>query len=177
MKINILDTGWYSRDRDGTQAAVANRAGYDGTSAVTTFTINTKAITLTKGSSIDDKPVPSSSSFTELNQVTAENPSYSIKMIISKDDATADFNNSMFFQLMRLDSTDGIKLVYPSDETDDDKSVVELMGAANIAGNFQGAGKELSASTPYLQGRFKKISVVDDGKMSYHTITLLFQEE
>jgi len=129
------------------------------------------------GSNIDDSPVPSSSSFTELNQVTAENPSYVIKLILAKDDATANFNNSMFYQLMRLDKTDGIKLVYPSDETDTDKSVVELMGAANTSGNFQGASKELSAGTPYLQGRFKKITVDDNAKKKYHTITLTFQEE
>ena len=83
----------------------------------------------------------------------------------------------MMYELLRLESTAGIKLMYPSDTSDDKKTIVELVGAANTSGVFQGSGKELTAGTPYLEGRFKKIAVADTANTPNFEISLTFQEE
>ncbi len=177
MEIKILDSGWYSRDRIGTQADAADRAGYDGSSSVSTFTLKVKSIKQQSGANIETNPIPGSTSLTELNYVSSENPVYTLKCIVSKDDATAGFDNSMMYELLRLESTAGIKLMYPSDTSDDKKTIVELVGAANTSGVFQGSGKELTAGTPYLEGRFKKIAVADTANTPNFEISLTFQEE
>lgn len=177
MNIKILDSGWYSTSRTGTQEVVANRAGYDGTSAVTAFDLKVTKIILSKSAHVDDNVVPGSSSYTELNFVTFDNPKYSLDCIVAKDDATAGFGESMIYQLNRLDQTKGVKLLYPSAVTDTYKSLVEEMGAANKAGVFQGSGKELAASTPYLQGRILSINITDTADKKYWDIKIVFQAE
>jgi len=177
MKIKILDSGWYSRERDGSQAAVADRAGYDGTSAVTTFEIDFFSIVRNGTANVDDSPVPGLNSNAELNQVTSGNPLYVMKAILAKDLATTGFNNTILYELQRLDRTVGVKLMYPSVTTDTKKSIIEVSGAANKAGVFQGSGKELDASTPYLMGRVKRVTVNDDAKRTNFEITVTFEEE
>jgi len=177
MEIKLLDTGWYSRDRTGTQATVANRAGYDGSSSVTTFTLKTRSVTLTRASNQDDNPVPSSTTATEVNKVTSENNKYTLKCLLKKDDTTSGFQYSQLYQLARMDKTSGVKLLYPSDTTDDIKELIELMGEANTSGVFQGSGKELSASTPYIVGRITSLSINGGENQEYFDITITFIEE
>lgn len=177
MEIKLLDTGWYSKDRTGTQASVSNRAGYDGSSSVTAFTLKTRSITLTRASNQDDNPVPSSTTATEVNKVTSENNRYTLKLILAKDDATSGFQYSQLYQLARLDKTLGVKLLYPSDVTDDLKELIELMGEVNTSGAFQGSGKEIAAGTPYIVGRISSVSINSGENQKFFDISINFIEE
>jgi len=177
MDITILDSGYLTRDREGSQKAVADRAGYDGSSAVTAFTLKVSSINEVTGTGIDDNPVPGSTGNAEINFVTTENPKYTLSLLIDKSDATSGFDKSQLYQLRRLAQTDGVKLIYPSATTDTYKSIVELNGAANTSGVFQGSGKELPASTPYLVGRIISVTVTDTANQQYFNINIKFIEE
>lgn len=179
MEITILDSGYLTRDRDGTQEAVANRAGYDGSSSVSAFTLKAKSIKEGGNSAnVDDNPIPSSTDYAELNQVSFENPKYTIEVILEKDDATEGYQYSQLYQLRRLTKTKGVKLIYPSGTSDTYKTIVELNGEENgSTSSFQGAGKELSSSTPHLIGRILDVKINDIADKKYFDITMVFQEE
>jgi len=178
MEITLLDTGYLTRDREGTPEADADRAGYDGSSTVTGFVLKGASIKESLDANLDTNSIPGSTSFAELNKVSFENPKYVIKCILAKDDGTTGFEYSQLYQLRRLIKTDGVKILYPSSVTDTYKTIIELNGAYNGAnGEFQGSGKEVSAGTPYIVGRVKDIGISDDSNKKYFEIQITFIEE
>lgn len=178
MYITLLDTGYLTRDREGTQETVANRAGYDGSSAVTAFTLKLDSIREGDGANIDNTPIPSSTTFAELGKGSFENPKYTMKGIIDKSDATSGFQYSQLYQLRRMQWTKGVKIFYPSVTTDTYKTLIELNGEYNGSnGAFQGSGKELAAGTPYLCGRIINMSIDDNAERNYFSYTIEFIEE
>lgn len=178
MDLTILDSGYLTRDRSGSQETAANRAGFDGSTSVTAFTLLATSIKESSSLNINNNPTPGNLNYSEIDIGTVENPKYVMSCKLAKNDSTSGFQYSQLYQLRRLVRTNGVKLLYPSVSTDTRKEIVELNGAYNAANSpFQGSGKELTASTPHLIGRITDLSITDNAGDEYFTINMTFIEE
>ena len=174
--IKILDTGYLSADRTGTPLAVTLRAGYDGSGTVSPFTLKVESLNKEGNSLIDNSPIPNSGDQTKTIFIGFENNGYALNCIVSKDQSNTGYQYDYLYQLSKLEKTSGMKLLYVDSTTDGTKTIVERFGNKNVSGVFQGSGKELSASTPYLIGRVKKVRIGDDAKGDKYRISINFEE-
>ena len=164
MDVKILDSGWFNSSRTGTQESVSDRAGYDGTSSVSSFLLPTATLSFSFKSDLEASPSPATFSPPDVDLVAVEAPAVEISFSVPKDYAPTGFETNYFVQLVRLTMTKGLKLLYSDGSSTNKKSMLELLGAKTSSGVFQGSGKELPAGTPYLVGRVSSVELVDDGK-------------
>ena len=179
MKYRIYDTGIYSKDNiTGTVASNANRAGYNGTSAVNYFEMDVEKAVRNASANTDDAPTPGNYTTPEVNYVSFETATYTLSCVMSRDPPTGiTYQYNILYQLARLEKTKGIKLIYPSNTTDTRKGIIELLGAYNgVNGVFQGSGKTLTAGSVYISGRVKQVSgITEDPKSSLFRFNIIFQ--
>lgn len=178
MKLNIYDTGYYTKDNLSNQADHEDRAGYDGVSTTVWIELNVKSVTRNAGANIDDGVNVGNYTTTDLNFTSFANATYDFECYINKNDTTSlTYEHNQLTQIMRLEKTKGIKVIYPSNATDTRKGIIELLGAYNaVNGIFQGSGKPLSAGKNYISGRVLKISgLKDDAKSDKFTFKITFE--
>ena len=164
MDVRILDSGWFKNDRTGTQESVSDRAGYDGSSSVSAFLLPAATLTFSFKADLEATPSPATFSPPDVDLVAVEAPAVDISFSVPKDYAPTGFDVNYFVQLTRLTMTKGLKLLYADGSSTNKKTLLELLGAKNSAGVFQGTGKELASGTNYLVGRVVSVELVDSGK-------------
>jgi len=174
MYLTILDTGYVSVSEDRgsqTQLSASNRAGYDGTSSVVSFTLKIENLSLNTNTSTDNKPVPGVFNDSPTTLISTANDVYNLSFIKQKVITTTGYGTNDMVQFRRLERTQGLKILYPS--TTDDitgfKTLVEAFGASNTgdttkfsessASTFNGT---VSLTTPYVIGRVKNFQISDN---------------
>ncbi len=181
MKLRLYDTGYHSGEYANSatyRESLANRAGYNGSDSVTYITLNVTHISRNAGNSVEQEPTPANYVQPETNFVSYEGAKYTLNCYLKKNDSTAGYQYNLLTQILRMERTKGIKLIYPSTVTDDHKSIIEVIGAYNAAnGVHQGSGKSLPASTPYIAGRCKITNLKDDSKSKIWTFNMEFDCE
>jgi len=175
MKLKIYDTGYYTKDNLSNRESFANMAGTTG-SVNAYIILNVKSITRNAGSNVDDTPNVGNYTTTDLNYTSFANATYDIECFVDKIDPNLlgyDYNE--LYQIMRLEKTKGIKVLYVDSTSNDRKTIVELLGAKNaVDGAF--LGTVLPAGTPYISGRVLKVSgLKDDAKTSKFTFKITFE--
>lgn len=166
-QIKILDTGFVSNETRATQTQLsdANRAGYTG-SAVTSFTLKNSGVSLGTSVNIEQKPIINSLTDNDSSLISVGQQIYSVNFILEKDIVTAGWDVNNLVQIMRLDRTYGLKLMYMTATGDTIPTIVEAMGQVNTGGNFSDASPSddngtVSTTTPYLLGRVRNLRVSD----------------
>lgn len=166
--LKLLDTGYISNETlaSQTQLSDANRAGYTG-SAVSGFTLKSATVTLASKSSVENKPIINTVTDSNTSLVSVSNRVFKVSCILAKTITSAGWSVNDVYQLLRMDRTKGLKLLYPSGTSDTMKTIVEALGAVNTNGNFAEASPTddegtVSTTTPYLIGRVKNINLRDE---------------
>jgi hypothetical protein len=186
IQLKILDTGYISATTalvSQTQLSVANRAGYDGSSSVSAFTLNTdNDIIVSRATNLEDKPDLGARSDSEVTLISVGNLTLNVSFTIEKTITTSGYDTNDIYQLSRFDLTDGLKLLYPSNITEIDKyrNIVEALGAVNTGGVFSDASPTdtngtVSTTTPYLIGRIKNLSIRDSTSTTHWKISFIFE--
>ena len=180
-QLKLLDTGFVSNATRVTQTQLsdANRAGYTG-SAVTSFTLKNSGSSLNAQVNTEQKPVINSLDDNSSSLVSVINDPYTISFILKKTITTSGFDVNDIFQLKRMERTQGLKLLYPSSDSDTIPTLVEAFGAVNIGGNFSDGSPTddngtISATRPYLLGRVKNMRWGDDSTGDFWKVTFTFE--
>jgi len=182
MKLNLLDTGYVSNSAIGSQTrlSVSDIAGYDGSSNVNGFELNVGSVSRSRDTKTQNKAVIDTFDDSKTSIVSVTNQGYSINLIWKKDNNTSGYDVNKLYQFTRMESTRGLKLLYPSNTTDTKKGLVEILGAVNTNGNFaSGNGSAdlgtVSTTTPYLIGRVKNLSISDGSDSDQFKISFNFE--
>ena len=185
MNFKILDTGYISNDTltELTQLQVSSRAGYDGTSSVNSFNIGSISINRARQVSTDNNSVINNTTQITTNLVSVRNPIWTFNIQIERTVSNTGYNNGFLLQLLRLEETYGLKLLYPSSVTDNAGflTTIEMIGEKNNNGNFSSATPTDTAGTisqniPYLIGRIKFGTIPDGNNSSNLIIPCTFEE-
>lgn len=183
MNFKLLDTG-YIRNADLSgliQLGVSNRAGYDGSTSVNSFNIGSIQFTRTRQVNTDNKPVINNTSQITTNIVSRRNPVWSFSIQIARTVSDTGYNTNFLTQLLRLEETKGLKLLYPTSLNTGFRTTIEMMGAKNTNGNFSNASPSdtngtISQNIPYLIGRVKFGSIPDGNNSTNIIIPCTFEE-
>jgi hypothetical protein len=183
MQIKILDTGYVSNTTaiaSQTQLSVANRAGYDGSTNVGAFTLNTSSLVLSGNARTENKPEINTLTDVETTSVSVVNRNVEVTTILQKEIVTANFNQNNVVELSRLERTRGVKLLYPTVTTDTKKTIVEALGAVNTGGNFSAESPTdtngtVGTTIPYLVGRVKNFRITDNPAGDKWRVTFNFE--
>ena len=182
MDLTMLDTGYVATDTTGTQLSDANRAGYTG-AAVKAFTLKINNIRFSGNAKIENKPVVDTLSEVNTSTVAVNNRTLTLSGVLPKDDSNSEgYQYNELYQLVRLERTRGIKILYPSSVGDAKRTIVEDLGEDNINDSVfsTGAGSEdggtVASTIPYLPGRVKNVSITDDANnKDFHRYTIDFE--
>lgn len=178
MKLRIYDTGYYTTGNLSNQESDANRAGYKADTTITYIELSITGISRNAGANVDDGVNVGNFTTTDINFTSFSNATYDIDCFIDKDDDNSEgYKYNKLTQILRLEKTKGLKVIYPSSVLDTYKTSIELAGAYNaVNGVFQGSGKPLPASTPYISGRVLKVSgLKDDSKSKKFNFKITFE--
>lgn len=150
--IKILDTGWLSSSRSGSQETNSNRA--NSGSAITV-----KAVTMSLASNmlISPSPIPASFADAPVNVNGFENPKISISKILDKVEAS-EYN--LLYEIYRLSRTKGMKLLYIDGSSVNKKTMMELLGTTST--NFH--GNEIDSTYPAFMGYVRSVTINDDAQ-------------
>ena len=166
-----------------TQLSDANRAGYTG-SAVSAITIKTANLSWNSDASIEKKPVINTLSDSTTSTVSKKNTMVKVDFIKQKRITTTGWSTNDIYQIGRLDSTSGLKILYVDAVADTNKTIIEAMGAINTGVTTATTGfahnsptedsGTVSTSTPYLIGRVSNLSIRDAPNGDYWRISFDF---
>lgn len=169
MELKIHDTGYVSNDTElGSQEQLSDtdRAGYTG-SAVTAFTVQIENLAFQGETSTESKPIINTTTDSETSLVSVSNRTIAVSAIFDKESSSAVYNTNELYQFLQLERTKGLKLFYPNDLTNTEKTIIETLGTININGTFASATSvdpnvgTVATTTPYLVGRVKAMRVSD----------------
>lgn len=182
MQLVLLDTG-YVGDTDvdnQTQLNNSQRAGYDG-SDMNVFYLDVQSISYSFDTNLNNKPTPNNTEGHRTTVVSTTNPVLNMTVIINKELVTTNHQYNNLQTLLDYSTTRGLKLLYPSNTTDNTKkTVVEALGQKNIGGNFTFDGTPLPSSglapadTPYLLGHVIGPSVNDGNNSNFFRVSFKF---
>ena len=180
--VKILDTGYIKNSTLGgqTQLSVANRAGWDGASTIYSFTLNVTSLRLAGGAKTENKPVVGTLDDVDTSVVSSRNRMIQVSITLTKVDQAGNYQYNELFELVRLERTKGLKLIYVDGTSDNLKTIVEFLGEENVGGVFSsGSPSEtngtVSSTTPYLVGRIKNFNVSDSSAEDKYRITFDFE--
>ena len=168
--VKILDTGYVGTGIRGEQIqlAVADRAGYDGSSDVVSFTLKPSNITIGAQVKVEGKPIIDTLTDVSTTLVSTQNRVLQVSAIIQKSITTSGYDVNDVHQFFRLDRTRGLKLLYVDATGDTKKTIIEALGAVNTDNKDLFASETpsetngtVSTTTPYLVGRVKDLSLTD----------------
>lgn len=182
MKLKLLDTGYVSPTTalvNQTQISDANRAGYTG-AAVSSITLDVESITRNRQINTENKSTPDTLTDSNTSLVSVGNRVFNITAIALKTITTSSWSKSKEYQLARMEKTKGIKLLYPSENSSQLPTWIEVEGAENTGGTFSDASPTddagtIGATIPYLPGYVKNFSVSDAPNGNYWRITFTFE--
>lgn len=182
MKLKILDTGYISPSTalgSQTQLSDADRAGYTG-SEVVAITMDVASLSRQRAVHTENKAVIELLSDSDTSLVSVGNRMFKVSLIKKKELVTVDWDVNDYVQLMRLETTRGLKLLYPDETSTALTTIVEAEGAENTGGVFSSATPDekdgtVSTTTPYMIGRVKNIAVADDPSGNYWRISFDFE--
>jgi hypothetical protein len=162
MDLKIIDSGWLSSTRTGTQEVAANRAN-----SGTAMTLKSASIGLSGKALLDNSPIPASFADSPVNNNGYENDMLNISLIIDKSD-NSEYDDLV--EINKLKKTKGVKLLYPSVLTDTKKSLIELLGSTTTQFN----DNEVGASTPVLMGFVRNVDINDSASSSKFRVKIIF---
>jgi len=162
MDLKIIDSGWLSKDRVGTQETTDNRANDGGV-----ITLKSVSLALSGKALLNRDPIPGSFADAPVNINGYGNDVYSLTVVVDKS-KSAEYDD--LSEINRLRKTKGVKLIYPSVLTDSKKSLIELLGSTST--NFN--DNEVGVSTPVIMGYFEQTPMNDNATSSKFKITLRF---
>ena len=181
MKLRLLDTGYVGNSNlaNQTQLSDGERAGFDG-STMQYLELDIQNISYSYEVNINSKPVVNSLDNNRITPVSNTNPTLNVTMIINKELLTAnhEYNNMQTF--IDYFNTRGLKLLYPSNTTDNTKkTIVEALGEKNKGGVFSSgspsaASGTVSATTPYLVGLVRNPNINDTENSNFYKVTFRF---
>lgn len=158
--ITILDSGYPNIINSGTQESSSNMAN-GGTA------IELKAVEVSYGigSGIDNSPVVSKYSETELNFASTENAKMTITGLIDRK-VTADMD--LIPEFKKLVTTKGIKVLYYNSTTDGYRDLTDSLGSTD--------SYHLSNTTPHLHIRVRFFTIRHTGRGTILRYTLTCEE-
>ena len=183
MNLKLLDTGFVNKTNtiSQTQLGVSDRAGYDGSSDVSAFTLKVQSLSLSGDAKLENKSIVSNYTDVESSLVSNTNRTISVSTILKKEIVTANYDKNNVTEFLRMERTRGVKLLYPDGTSDDKKTIIEALGAENTGNtaDFASASPSdtlgtVSTTTPYITGRVRNISVSDTADGDYWRITFNF---
>jgi hypothetical protein len=169
--IQIIDTGWYSTERSGTQSTVKANSG----SAIDLTT--TASVQFRRGFSVESTPLPGTTGRTSAQPIAGENEVLAVSVLLKRDDAT---HRAILRSLVGqydsdtnpgIDKTVGVKALYVSSTTDVRKTFLELYGGT--ATLFH--GNEITAGLPAVLGFVQNLNVNDIANTSLISVGFDFQ--
>lgn len=176
-RISIIDTGFNTADRNGTArsgTAITNFSTYKAGNSTgqTSLTLNCPSLRLRGGTNLADEPNPSSDAPARVHSTTFNNRVFDIDFIIDIQNST---DRNVLKELVVLDRTKGIKLLYASDTSDILKTLPEIIGRTDT--NFN--GNEVGSSIPVIVGRVVGIDVrqISTSRKFAISGTITFEEE
>lgn len=174
-KIKIIDTGFNTSDRDGTANSGTNNANLATykCNAGNAITLNCNPIRRRSGTNLSDEPNPNSNDIARVHFTTFSNAIYEIDFIINTRDET---ERKLLKEIVLLERTNGIKLLYNSDTSNVTKTLPEIIGRTDT--KFHGSGKELTTE-PAIVGRVIGTQLNNFASSIKFSITgtLTFEEE
>lgn len=153
MDIKILDTGYGTATGSlGTKSPVASRAGLNfAQNAANSFTLQAKDITLNGGGLIQDETeIRVDDSLSSSSVVSHTNPTIVIPCSISVSDIPSDFDRGWLWQLIRLERTKSVKVLYLTAASGRLPEIIELYGQGYKGGAL--ASEVGGATIPYIPG-------------------------
>lgn len=169
--IRFIDTGWYSKERTGTQATVKVNSG----SAIDLT--QTASVQLRRGFSVESTPLPGTSGRTSAQPIAGENEILAVSIMLRKDVAA---DRTLLNHLLGTydsttrtgaDRTPGVKALYISATSDNRKTLVELYGGT--ATNFH--GNEITAGLPAILGFVQNLNCNDLPNSNFIQVGFDFQ--
>lgn len=168
--LQLKDTGWYSKERTGTQATVKVNSG----SAVE---LRTASMQLRRGFSVESTPLPGTSGRTSAQPIAGENEILAVSVILRKDNSSD--RNLLSLLIGTYDSTanpgadrtPGVKALFISGTTDEKKTLIELYGGT--ATLFH--GNEITAGLPAVLGFIQNLNVNDLPNSNFIQVGFDFQ--
>ena len=175
-KITIKDTGFNTSDRDGTANRETNKAvlsTYRCNNGLA-ITLNCNPIRRRSGTNLSDEPNPNSNDIARIHFTTFSNAIFEIDFII---DVTSETERNLLKEIVLLERTNGVKLLYNSNTSDVIKTLPEIIGRTDT--KFHGSGKELTNVEPAIVGRVIGTQLNNFATSRKYAITgtLTFEEE
>jgi hypothetical protein len=160
--IKLIDTGWGSMARGGTQFSVRANAG-----TAIDFS-NTVSLDFRRGSGVEVDPEPGTAS-TTAQRISTENEHFEVNLRLRKNEASevallkAICGEHQSTSLRGIDQTDGVKALYIDAVGSDKKTLIEALGATSTPFH----GNEVPTSMPAFFGFVKNVRAEDtaDGNM------------
>jgi len=173
MEFKIIDTGYLNTSMTGTPEGVSDRAGYDGSSTVTPFTLQyVSSVKAGAKANISANPDLGTNETTEISKNSFENDVYTLKFLTKNTYNPSGFQYNFYYQLNRLKETNGIKLIYPTG-TGNSYTVLNYLGEVNQNGAF--STTFIPTDTSYLPIEVLDVSFSDNGTKDYIEMSITVQ--
>jgi len=175
--IKIIDLGWLSKDRTGTQATNMVNSG-------TAIIVDNGKVSLKRAISNDSANTPGSLSYYNTNVGSAGATKYNVELSLHNNTAADQLklkhlsgidNSSTYFG---IDRTAGVKAIFISDVTQSYKSLVELLGDSNTSFHESSEGAadaEIGFELPALLVYVQKVTVTADPGDSRNKILVILE--
>lgn len=178
----LLDSGYLSdKNLAGqTQLDPEDRAGFNGTTSVTSFLLDTTGDnTFASAANVENKSVIDNFNNNTTSLVSVANEQITISFTTPKKLNNTLYQYSLLHQLNRLKSTRGLKLLYLSDvnEIDSKMTSIQALGQHNINGNFAATTPTdtdgtVATNMPYLVVRVTSVSIADKPSNTRWVVTI-----
>lgn len=154
-ELNIVDSGYLTPAREGTQLSSSLRANSGTTIALKGVTFG-----ISSGGNYDDSPTLNNFQISRVNFASVENDKFTISGIIREDDAT---DQAYVYQLSRLPKTIGMKILYyDSTSSDKNKQLITQMSNSNTLSSAQQTAYGIGAAYNYLNVVFTKFDITQE---------------
>jgi len=173
----IKDTGFFTADRQGNQLTnltnIYSLEKYvaNGGNAIT---LKTGTLTRKSGLNVSDDPNPSSNDVARVHFVSFANAIYEIDHYVDVSNAT---EGALLKEILVLDRTKGLKLLYNSDNLGNIKSLPEIIGRVNT--NFNTSNSDGCADNPVIIGKVigTSLRTLPTSRKFQIVVTITFEED
>lgn len=143
VEIKLYDTGQGSALAKTTALPNERRAGFNGTDTVNPFTLNFTTYTGNGGGAIFEEPAlitrNEGTRLSRVSGITYRNPVFVLNCVVNKNEISdSGYEHSWFYQLMLLERTKGVKLLYfTGNSSARYKTMLESYGQYYYNGTYQ----------------------------------------
>ena len=137
----------------------SERAGYDGVSAVSSFEFLNTSSSMNGGGSIQTEPeLKTNATQSAISPVTFSNTSITLSCTIPKlDIPSTGFEFHWLYQLLQLERTKSVKLLYLSSASDRLQTILEMYGQRSKGGAFSTLAG--GVTIPYVIGYVQSVLI------------------